>query len=304
MNPIDKEQSVALIGAGAIGLSLASAYAQQGRQVIVCGGHQPIDHVTITEGDETRSWSVIHTDNPQDIVGIKTVILAVKAHQTSSAAQWIQAAADSTTTILVAQNGIEQRQRVAPYAGDSAIVPAVVYLNVERTRPGHAIMRRAGDHDLSVPNNPAGQLIADGLIGGGMRVRTEEDFSRTAWLKLLVNLTANPLTALTGRRAEVICEPQINALAHLIMAEAQQVAQAEGVNLTPSDVDTELDWLMHVPVGSTSSMRQDRLAGRPLEYDALTGAVVRAAEKHHIEVPINRMILALLAAIRPGEQLQ
>jgi 2-dehydropantoate 2-reductase len=88
------------------------------------------------------------------------------------------------------------------------------------------------------------------------------------------------------------------------MAEAQQVAQAEGVNLTPSDVDAELDWLMHVPVGSTSSMRQDRLAGRPLEYDALTGAVVRAAEKHHIEVPINRMILALLAAIRPGEQLQ
>jgi 2-dehydropantoate 2-reductase len=132
-----------------------------------------------------------------------------------------------------------------------------------------------------------------------MRVRTEDDFSRTAWLKLLVNLTANPLTALTGRRAEVICEPKINALARSIMDEAQLVAQAEGVNLTASDVEAELQWLMQIPAGSTSSMRQDRLAGRPLEYDALTGAVLRAAERHGIEVPVNRMIFALLAAIEP-----
>lgn len=46
-------------------------------------------------------------------------------------------------------------------------------------------------------------------------------------------------------------------------------------------------------------MRQDRLAGRTLEYDALTGAVVRAAERHGISTPLNRLLLALLMNIQP-----
>lgn len=46
-------------------------------------------------------------------------------------------------------------------------------------------------------------------------------------------------------------------------------------------------------------MRQDRLAGRPLEYDALTGAVVRAARRHGIDAPVNRLILALISAMDP-----
>ncbi|MDN5972373.1 2-dehydropantoate 2-reductase [Bifidobacterium crudilactis] len=294
------EDTVALIGAGAIGLSIASAYTRIGAHVVVCGGHTPIERISVTEGEQSQSWPVTHTDDPSAIAGIKTVILAVKAHQTESAASWITAAASPSTTILVAQNGIEHARRVSPHSGESHIVPAIVYLNVERTEPGHALLRRAGDHDLSLPDTPAARRMADELSAGGMRMRLEDDFPRTAWLKLLVNLTANPLTALTGRRAEVIREPGITELARQIMREAQQVAQAEGVHLEPSDVETELDWLMHVPAGSTSSMRQDRLAGKPLEYDALTGAVVRAAERHGIDTPANRMILALLAAIRPA----
>ena len=52
-----------------------------------------------------------------------------------------------------------------------------------------------------------------------------------------------------------------------------------------------------LPPDTGSSMLFDRLAGRPLEHQGLTGAVVRAADRHGIDVPLNRAILALLEGL-------
>jgi 2-dehydropantoate 2-reductase len=41
----------------------------------------------------------------------------------------------------------------------------------------------------------------------------------------------------------------------------------------------------------------DRLAGRPLEVDALTGALVAVGERHGIATPLNRTLLTLLRAV-------
>ncbi|MFD2688907.1 ketopantoate reductase family protein [Streptomyces phyllanthi] len=102
---------------------------------------------------------------------------------------------------------------------------------------------------------------------------------------------------MTGRRADVMRDPDVERVARRIMREAVEVGRAAGAALTDAHVDRAVHWLQHVPEGSTTSMREDRLAGRPLEYDALTGAVVRAAEHHGIDVPANRFVLALLSAI-------
>lgn len=292
------KRPVAVIGAGAIGLSLASALARTGRPVTVCG-RTPVDRIEVIEDGVAEAWPVSYTNDPDEIAGFETAILAVKTHQTDAARDWLRRLADPAATVLVAQNGIEHRERVAPYTGPAHLVPAVVYLNVERTAPGRAILRRVGDRDLAVPDDEPGRAIAAELSAGRMRVGLEADLATTAWAKLLTNITANPLTALTGRRAEVIGDPSIGDIARTIMTEAAQVARAEGAALTDAHVESALEWLWNVPEGATTSMRQDRLAGRPLEYDALTGAVVRAADRHGIEVPVNRLILALVAAIRP-----
>jgi 2-dehydropantoate 2-reductase len=44
-------------------------------------------------------------------------------------------------------------------------------------------------------------------------------------------------------------------------------------------------------------MLEDRTAGRPTEHEAITGAVVRAADEHGVEVPLNRAVLTLLDAV-------
>jgi 2-dehydropantoate 2-reductase len=202
--------------------------------------------------------------------------------------------------VLVAQNGVEQRERVAPHTGRALVVPAVVYLNVERTAPGRAVLRRVGRWDLVLPDEGPARALAAELSAGRMRVGLEADFATVAWTKLLANITANPLTALTGRRVDVIRDPGIGAIAHRLMDEAVRVARAEGAALSAAHARDVLGWLVNAPEGATTSMLQDRIAGRPLEYDALTGAVVRAAERHGIDVPVNRLVLALTAAIHPG----
>ena len=170
--------------------------------------------------------------------------------------------------------------------------------NVERTAPGEATLRRVGDTDLAVGTDPASLAVAATLIGGGMRVVTESDLVTVAWAKLLTNITANPLTALTGRRAEVMRDVEIADLARALMAEAAMIGRAEGAALTDAHVDRALGWLQNVPEGSTTSMRQDRLAGRAMEHDALTGAILRAGDRHGIPAPTNRIIYALLNAVR------
>ncbi len=311
----DDRDGVAVVGAGAIGIALAAAMARTGRAITVCGGH-PLEQLRITEPGGARSdgagsdgagsgavesWPVTWAQDPADVTPRRTVLLAVKAHQTASAGRWLSALTGAGTTVLVAQNGVEHRARVAPFVDPAAAVaPAVVYLNVERTEPGAVILRRVGDRDLALPDDPASRALAALLVDGGMRVGIEPDLTTVAWAKLLTNITANPLTALTGRRAEVIREPAVAAIARRLMVEAVQVARAEGAALTEADADAALRWLQDVPPGATTSMLQDRLAGRPLEYDALTGAVVRAADRHGIEVPANRFVLALLGAVRPA----
>lgn len=287
---------MAVVGAGAIGTALAGALAATGHAVTVCGG-RPMDRIELTEDGRARSWPVKYTTDPADIDRHELLVLAVKAQDTPGVVPWLRAVAGPRTTVVVAQNGVEQRERVAPYVGEAHVVPAVVYLNAERTAVGRVVLRHAGEADLSVPDDEVSLDIAVRLRAGGLRVAVEHDFRTVLWSKLLTNITGNPLTALTGRRIEVLREPGVAAVATALLTEAAAVARVEGAALPDDQPARTLRWLQELPDGCTTSMLQDRLAGRPLEYDALTGAVVRAAERHGIPVPTNRTVLALLAAV-------
>ena len=118
-----------------------------------------------------------------------------------------------------------------------------------------------------------------------------------AWRKLLGNLAANPITALTMRRIDVLRDPDVAALARRVLEEGLAVARADGAQLGPEDIEAELRMYARVNPGGGSSMLYDRLAGRPLEHEYIIGEVVRRAERHGIPVPLNRALLTLLRAL-------
>jgi 2-dehydropantoate 2-reductase len=99
---------------------------------------------------------------------------------------------------------------------------------------------------------------------------------------------------------EVLAEPAIGGLARGLLAEAVQVGIAESAQLSDADVDTAMRlYLDYFGPTVGTSMLHDRLAGQPLETDAIYGTVVRLAGAHGIDAPLNRTMLALLDALQP-----
>ncbi|WP_324292908.1 2-dehydropantoate 2-reductase [uncultured Cohaesibacter sp.] len=298
--------TVAVIGAGAIGLALATALAKAGHEVVLCDDRRAIGTIEKTvcapdNAPETlEHWDLRTVSNPDEIRSCKIGILAVKAHQTDNVAPWLQALNRGDASILVAQNGIEHVERTGRHAPNAKIVPSIIFLNVERMSPEKIKMRVIGKQDVTLPDTETGRTLAEDLRKGGLRVALSSDFMTMIWKKFLINIVGNPLTALTGRRADVIREPDIAELAHSLLVEAIAVGRAEGADLPEEGyADFVIKWLQALPDGSTTSMLQDRLNGRQMEYDAMTGAIVRNAERHGVHVPYNRMILALLTNIKP-----
>ena len=93
-------------------------------------------------------------------------------------------------------------------------------------------------------------------------------------------------------------QPSIQELARAVLAECAAVGKADGARLDDDEAEKILAAFEAMPDDAGTSMLYDRLAERPLEYAALSGAVVRAADRHGIDVPLNRALLALLSAAR------
>jgi 2-dehydropantoate 2-reductase len=204
--------------------------------------------------------------------------------------------------VAVLQNGIGHAERLAPYVGKATVVPTIVYYNGERLAADRVRFRQAGDNDLVLPDDADGRAFADLLRGTPLRLLMSDDFHTLLWRKLLINAVANPITALTLQRQAVFRRPDVKLLCLAILEETAAVARADGARLRNDEAEQMLTTLLTYPPDAGTSMYFDRLAGRPLEVEALSGAIVAAAERHNVPVPLNRALLALSRAASEGEK--
>jgi 2-dehydropantoate 2-reductase len=179
----------------------------------------------------------------------------------------------------------------------ATIVPTIVYFNGERLAPDRVRFRRAGGYDMVVRDDADGETFGALLIDTPLRVLRTADFDTFAWRKLLLNVVANPITALTLQRQAVFRRDDLKAQCLAILEEAAAVGRAEGARLAPDEAHQILAKLLTFPADAGTSMYFDRLAGRPIEAEALTGAVVAAGERRQVPTPLNSMLLTLLRAI-------
>ncbi|MFH8347049.1 2-dehydropantoate 2-reductase [Streptomyces sp. NPDC018045] len=286
---------IAVIGGGAIGGFVAALAHPTGHDITLCV-RTPLDRLTLETDGEVIEAPVRFAVDPGTVEPADWVFLATKAQDTAGAAGWLRRLCHSRTVVAVLQNGIDHAERVAPHAPDgTAVLPAVVYVSVECTTPGR--VRHYAGNEIHVPEGPLAARLADLLAAGRLKVVPVADFTTTSWRKLLTNLAANPLTALLQQRMGIFTDPGMAALTRDILGEAAAVARAEGADLHNADIDRVLEMYAMVPPDGGSSMLYDRLAGRPLEHEHITGAVVRAGERHGIPTPLNGMLLTLLRAV-------
>jgi len=293
--------SATLIGAGSVGLVLAASLAKADWDVSIVGARTPLDKISMQENGVFSNYTVKQLNINQEFNPQKILIIAVKSQQVEAISHWLQHFDSKNTTVLVAQNGIDQKKILKKYFYFSPIIPAIIYFNAQRDSPGSVNLRRIGHQDVCLPRQDLTRLLASAFSIGGLRVLLTEDIQTRLWLKLLANISVNPLTTLTGQPTGIMQRSDIADSARALMLEALPVAQAEGAKITAQDVEDTLKWISTIPPESRSSMLQDKQAMVPLEYQALTGAVVRAGARHSIPTPLNELVLSLLAGTEPTQ---
>jgi 2-dehydropantoate 2-reductase len=298
--PSEKTQrrsTVAVVGLGSIGGVAAGCLVAAGRHDVIACVHAPIERLTLDAPDGTVELPLSALTDPAQAKPADWVLLCTKTHATASTAPWLKRLCAPGTRVAVLQNGIDHVARVAPLADGASVVPVIVYYNGERLAADRVRLRRGADQDFVVAADDAGRAFAQLFEGTPLRVHLGEDFATLAWRKLLINGVASPITALTLQRQAVLRRADIQALCLAVLEEAIAVGRAEGAKLAADEAARTLATLFTFSGELGTSMYFDRLANRPLEHEALTGAIVTAGERHGIATPLNRALLALLRAI-------
>jgi 2-dehydropantoate 2-reductase len=131
------------------------------------------------------------------------------------------------------------------------------------------------------------------MIKAGFKAPVRPRIRDDMWVKLWGNLCFNPLSALTGATLDVVTgDPGTRGVARAMMLEAQEVGEKLGVKFG-IDVEKRIDGAAEVGAHKTS-MLQDLEAKKPMEIDALLGAVVEMGDLVGAAMPACRMVLALV----------
>ena len=131
------------------------------------------------------------------------------------------------------------------------------------------------------------------MISAGLKAPVRTQLRDELWVKLWGNLSLNPLSALTMSTLDRLAgEPDLREVARTMMREAQVVAESLGVKFGVG-LEQRIDGALEVGAHKTS-MLQDLERGRPMEIDALLGAVVELGELTGHAMPMCRAILALV----------
>ncbi len=291
-------QRVAVVGLGSIGSAVAGCLAAVGRHDVVVCTRRPIERLTLESPSGTAVLPLATLTDPAQVARpADWVMLCTKTHQTAAAAPWLARLCAAATRVAVLQNGIGHVERVAPLTNGATVLPAIVYFNGERLAPDRVRLRQGSDQDIAVADDAAGRDFAGLFSGTPLRILLSSDFATLVWRKLLINAVANPITTLTLQRQAVLRRPDVQELCLKILDEAVAVARAEGVPVADDEPARAMATLFTFSGELGTSMYFDRLAGRHLEVDALTGAIVAAAKRHGVATPLNNALLTLLRVI-------
>jgi len=294
---MSENPTIALVGPGAIGTTIAAAIHEAGRSLTICGRSAHERLALRFEGGSIVVPGPVQI-NPAEIKHtFDLVFVAVKSTQLAAAAPWLSVLCGPNTVVCVLQNGVEQKTLVAPYLPGSPVLPSVVWFPAQR-EPDASVWLR-GKARLTLPDTPVTSVVLTALRDTRCSVDVAADFTSVAWRKLLQNALAG-LMVLTGRRAGMFARGDMTQLSLAYLRECLAVARAEGATLGDEVPQEILDGFHRSPADLGTSILADRQAGRPLEWDSRNGVVQRCGLLRSIATPISDLVVPLLAAASDG----
>lgn len=312
---------VCIVGAGAIGGWLGARLAASGNEVslVARGAHLAALRargLTLVSKEGSRTFALRASDRPEELGLHDAVFLTLKAYAIGPLLAALAPLLGPETVVVPAINGIpwwyfyreggrfdgsalsclDPDGSLLRSLDPDRILGCVVHGSAEVTEPA-VVTNTAGNHLIvgEPDNSPSHRLsrLAEMLRGARFDVTASTDIRQDIWTKLIGNLSYNPVAALTlARMNEINANPRLIALIRAMMEEATEVAQAYRVKIAMS-IDERIE--VARKIGSSKiSMHQDVEKGRPLEVDAIIGAVAELARKAGLATPMIDAIHALV----------
>ncbi len=310
---------IVIAGAGAIGGYLGAKLARAGADVVLFA-RGPHLHAMQERGLRVTGVEEQFEVRPQvtgDLASIgqaDVVFLGVKAHALTSLAPALAPLFGPDTIVVSTQNGIPwwyfqgvggelndlRLERVDPGGVIAAaiehrrVVGSLAYFATDLAEPGvvrHIEGNRISFGEPDGSKSERAKRIADALIAAGLRCPVTARFRHEIWVKLLGNVAFNPISALTGGTLEELARhPDTARLVRELMTETEAVAAKLGIEL-PISIDQRMAGAEKVGAHKTS-MLQDWEAGRPMELEAVVGAVVELGDRLGVSMTATRAVYA------------
>ncbi len=268
---------IAIVGVGAIGGVIAALLHSAGRHEIVLCTRRPLAELVVETPDGPVRIDATVVTNPADAPVVDWVMVATKAYDVAGAATWLERLRAQGAPVAVLQNGVEHRERFAPYVPLESILPVIVDCPAERKSPERIVQR--GGMSLKVPTGALGSAFVELFAGTAANAAVVPDFTTVAWRKLCHN-AAGVLPTLLLQPAGVMRGEAIGEVALQIVRECVAVGRAEGAQLDDAVPEAVLAAYRASSPDGVNSLHADRLAGRPMEIDARNGVIVRMGKKH------------------------
>jgi len=312
---------ICIYGAGAIGGYLGAKLGKAGADVslVARGPHLAAmaeRGLTLIEGDTRETVPVRASEDPADLGRQDYVIITLKAHSVPGVVDRMQPLLGPDTTVVMGVNGVPwwyfytlpgpwENQRLPSVdpgdvqwagIGPERVLGCVVYPAADVPEPG--VIRHIEGNRFSL-GEPSGEKteraerLSKALGAAGLKAPVRPAIRTEIWVKLWGNLSFNPISALTGATLDVLCtDPGTRAVARGMMVEAQEIAEALGVQF-PINVDRRLQGGAEVGAHKTS-MLQDLERGRPMEIDALVTSVQDMGRLVGVPTPTIDTVLSLI----------
>lgn len=309
----------AMIGTGGIGGFYAAKLLAAGHDVtlVARGEHLQVlqeQGLQVRHGEQDYHFAQVDACDAaaffaeRDSRQFDLIILAVKAQASETFARELAcwyAQCGVAVPVISFQNGVDNEQRLAAHLGNDCVLGALLIGvgahivgpgRIESTGPGRVVMG-VWPNDRDTPSGSAANLLPSLttlFIEAGFPAEKTDDIRQELWRKLIINNGVNPLSALTGldTRCLTTGEP-FEPIALGLMQEVVAAARADGVELGGEAAADMLHFMQTFDAIKTS-MLVDKEKGRPLETDAISGAVLARAKTLGIDVPYTRCIHALL----------
>ncbi|MFJ4520011.1 ketopantoate reductase family protein [Streptomyces sp. NPDC088810] len=291
--------TVAVLGPGGTGGLLAALLSRSGHRVICLAGETTADTLRRT-GITVRSrqfgdFTAAVDADTELREPVDACLVTVKHTALDAALTRVPPAALGDALLVPLLNGVEHPATLRARYRPDRVAPAVIRVESTRTAPG--VIEHGSpftEVDLAGDAVPRARLdaLAGHLSASGTTARVAGDETAALWAKMAF---LAPFALLTTRYGVPLGTARSRHRDELeaLVAETAAISRACGGPADPAQALARYDAF---PPATKSSMQRDAEAGRPLELDAIGGALLRAAERHGVAVPVTERLVRELAA--------